>query len=232
MPVMKILAIETSTDFGTCALWRDGVVEQRICPSGRPHSETLLPLVRDLVADAGIGFNELDGVAFGAGPGAFTGLRIACAVAQGVAVGADLPLLPVCGLAAMAETAGADRVVSLHDARIGEVYLAAYELRADAHEPLGEIRLGLPAMLELPEGEGWVACGNAPAVYPALAGRLLDAGIRLLPGILPQADAVARLAARRLRHGGGIDPALVAPLYVRDKVARTIDERLGSGGKA
>jgi tRNA threonylcarbamoyladenosine biosynthesis protein TsaB len=232
MPVMKILAIETSTDFGTCALWRDGVIEQRICPSGRPHSDTLLPLVRDLMADAGIRFNELDGIAFGAGPGAFTGLRIACAVAQGVAVGADLPLLPVCGLAAMAETAGADRVVSLLDARMGEVYLAAYELRAAAHEPLGEVRLGLPAMLELPEGEGWVACGNAPTVYPALAGRLLDAGIPVLPGILPQADAVAQLAARRLRHGGGIDPALAAPLYIRDKVARTIDERLGSGGKA
>ncbi|MGB5011508.1 MAG: tRNA (adenosine(37)-N6)-threonylcarbamoyltransferase complex dimerization subunit type 1 TsaB, partial [Candidatus Dechloromonas phosphoritropha] len=82
---MKILAIETSTDFGTCALWLDGVVEQRICQSGRPHSETLLPLVGKLMADAGIGFNQLDGIAFGAGPGAFTGLRIACAVAQGVA---------------------------------------------------------------------------------------------------------------------------------------------------
>ena len=163
MPGMKILAIETSTDFGTCALWRDGVLEQRICPPGRPHSETLLPLLRDLVAGAGISFNQLDGIAFGAGPGAFTGLRIACAVAQGLAVGADLPLLPICGLAAMAETAGADRVVSLLDARMGEVYLAAYELRADTHEPLGEIRLGLPAMLELPAGEGWVACGNAPA---------------------------------------------------------------------
>lgn len=232
MSAMKILAIETSTDFGTCALWRDGMVEQRVCPSGRPHSDTLLPLLRELVSDAGIAFSQLDGIAFGAGPGAFTGLRVACAVAQGLAAGADLPLLPVCGLAAMAETAGEDRVVSLLDARMGEVYAAAYELRAAGHELLGEIRLGLPAALELPAGEGWVACGNAPAVYPALAGRLLDAGIRVLPGILPQADAVARLAARRLRHGDGIDPALAAPLYVRNKVARTIDERLGSGGKA
>ena len=229
---MKILAIETSTDFGTCALWLDGVVEQRICQSGRPHSETLLPLVGKLMADAGIGFNQLDGIAFGAGPGAFTGLRIACAVAQGVAVGADLPLVPVCGLEAMAEAVGEDRVVSLLDARMGEVYVAAYELRAAAHELLGEIRVGLPSALGLPAGEGWVACGNAPAAYPALAGRLLDAGIRLLPGILPRADAVARLAARILQRGGGIDPALAAPLYVRDKVARTIDERLGSGGKA
>ena len=82
---MKILALETSTDFGTCALWQDGVIEQRICPSGRPHSETLLPLVRELMAGSEIGFTQLDAIAFGAGPGAFTGLRVACAVAQGLA---------------------------------------------------------------------------------------------------------------------------------------------------
>jgi len=232
MPGMKVLAIETSTDFGSCALWWDGALEQRSCPSGRPHSETLLPLVGDLMADAGIGFDQLDAIAFGAGPGAFTGLRVACAVAQGLAVGADLRLVPVCGLAAMAETVGADRVLGLLDARMGEVYAAAYERRAAGHELLGDIRLGLPAALELPAGEGWVACGNAPEVYPALAGRLLDAGMRLLPAIVPQAGAVARLAAGCLERGDGIDPALAAPLYVRDKVARTIDERLSSGGKA
>jgi tRNA threonylcarbamoyladenosine biosynthesis protein TsaB len=104
MPGMKILAIETSTDSGTCALWWDGALAERICPPGRPHSETLLPLLGGLLADAGIGFHRLDGIAFGAGPGAFTGLRVACAVAQGLAVGADLPLAPVCGLEAMAES--------------------------------------------------------------------------------------------------------------------------------
>jgi tRNA threonylcarbamoyladenosine biosynthesis protein TsaB len=232
MPGMKILAIETSTDSGTCALWWDGALAERICPPGRRHSETLLPLLGGLLADAGIGFHRLDGIAFGAGPGAFTGLRVACAVAQGLAVGADLPLAPVCGLEAMAESVGEDRVFGLLDARMGEVYAAAYELRGAGRELLGDIRLGLPAVLELPAGEGWVACGNAPAVYPALAGRLLDAGIRLLPAIVPQAGAVARLAAGRLQRGGGIDPALAAPLYIRDKVARTIGERLGGGGRA
>lgn len=232
MPGMKILALETSTDFGTCALWQDGVIDQRICPSGRPHSETLLPLVRELMAGSEIGFTQLDAIAFGAGPGAFTGLRVACAVAQGLAVAADLPVAPVCGLQAMAATVGEYRVFSLLDARMSEVYAATYERHADDPQLLGEIRLGLPATLELPIGEGWVVCGNAPAAYPALAGRLLDAGIRLLPGVLPQADAVARLAARRLQRGAAIDPGLAAPLYVRDKVARTISERLGSGGKA
>ena len=118
---MKILAIETSTDFGTCALLKDGVIDQRICPPGRPHSETLLPLVREMMADNGIGFVQLDALAFGAGPGAFTGLRVACGVAQGLAVGAGLPVIPVCGLEAMAASLGELRVLSLLDARMGEV---------------------------------------------------------------------------------------------------------------
>lgn len=232
MPGMKILAIETSTDFGTCALLTDGDIEQRICPPGRPHSETLLPLVRHVMADSGIGFAQLDAIAFGAGPGAFTGLRVACGVAQGLAVGAGLPVVPVCGLEAMALLAGEFRVLSLLDARMGEVYAAAYERRAGSLELQGEIRVGPPATLDLPAGGNWFACGNALAAYPDLAGRLHAAGFPLVPEILPQAAAVARLAACRLANGAGSDPALVAPLYVRDKVAKTIRERLDAGGKA
>ena len=229
---MKILAIETSTNFGTCALWQDGVIDQRICPPGRPHSETLLPLVRELMADNGIGLTQLDAIAFGAGPGAFTGLRVACGVAQGLAVGADLPVVPVCGLEAMATTMGESRVLCLLDARMGEIYAAAYERRDAGFELQGGIRVGSPATLDLPASGTWIACGNALTAYPELAERLRDAGFTVHPEILPQADAVARLAARRLQHGAGIDPALAAPLYVRDKVAKTIRERLDAGGKA
>ncbi len=232
MPGMKILSIETSTDFGTCALLTDGDIEQRICPPGLPHSETLLPLVRELMANSGTSFAQLDAIAFGAGPGAFTGLRVACGVAQGLAVGAGLPVVPVCGLEAMAATAGESRVLSLLDARMGEVYAAAYQRREGVLELQGEIRVGPPATLDLPANGNWIACGNALAVYPELAGRLHVAGFPLVPEILPQAAEVARLAAYRLAHGGGIDPALVAPLYVRDKVAKTIRERLDTGGKA
>jgi tRNA threonylcarbamoyladenosine biosynthesis protein TsaB len=232
MPGMKILAIETSTDFGTCALWQDGVIDQRICPPGRPHSETLLPLVRELMADSGIRFVQLDALAFGAGPGAFTGLRVACGVAQGLAVGAGLPVVPVCGLEAMAASVGEFRVLSLLDARMGEVYAAAYERCGASPELQGEISVGPPAALDLPAGENWIACGNALAAYPELAGRLRDAGFALRSGVLPQAGAVAQLAAHRLAQGAGIDPAQAAPLYVRDKVARTIRERLDAGGKA
>jgi tRNA threonylcarbamoyladenosine biosynthesis protein TsaB len=232
MPGMKILAIETSTDFGTCALLQDGVIDQRICPPGRPHSETLLPLVREMMADSGIGFAQLDALAFGAGPGAFTGLRVACGVAQGLAVGAGLPVVPVCGLEAMASSLGEPRVLSLLDARMGEVYAAAYERCGECLELRGEIRVGSPAILDLPTSGNWIACGNALAAYPELAERLRTAGFVLYPGVLPEAGAVAQLAAHRLAHGAGIDPAQAAPLYVRDKVARTIRERLDTGGKA
>ena len=229
---MKILAIETSTDFGTCALLKDGVIDQRICPPGRPHSETLLPLVREMMADNGIGFVQLDALAFGAGPGAFTGLRVACGVVQGLAVGAGLPVIPVCGLEAMAASLCELRVLSLLDARMGEVYAAAYERRDAGLELRGEIRVASPVTLDLPASGNWIACGNALAAYPELAGRLRDAGFALRPGVLPQAGAVAQLAAHRLAQGLAVDPALAAPLYVRDKVARTIRERLDAGGKA
>ena len=229
---MKILAIETSTDFGTCALLKDGDIEQRICPPGRPHSETLLPLVRELMAANGMGFAQLNAIAFGAGPGAFTGLRVACGVAQGLAVGVGLPVVPVCGLEAMAATLDEPRVLSLLDARMGEVYAAAYERRDAGLELQGEMRVAPPATLDLPANGNWIACGNALAAYPELAGRLHAAGFTLRPEILPQAAAVARLAACRLEQGAGIDPALAAPLYVRDKVAKTIRERLDAGGKA
>lgn len=229
---MWILALETSTDLGSCALWHDGEVAERRCPAGRPHSETLLPLVRELLADAGLGVADLAAVAFGAGPGAFTGLRVACGAAQGLAVAAGRPVLPVTSLEAMAESSGAGRVLSLLDARMGEVYAGSYERVGDGWRLEGEIRVGPPQALVLPASADWAACGNAPAAYPALAARLAAAGIEVLPGILPNAAAVARLAAPRIARGEGIDPALAAPLYIRDKVAKTVAERLSEGGKA
>lgn len=229
---MWILALETSTDLGSCALWHDGEVVERRCPAGRPHSETLLPLVRELLAEAGQTVAGLDAIAFGVGPGAFTGLRVACGAAQGLAVVAERPLLPVTSLEAMAEIAGGERVLSLLDARMGEVYGGSYARSGDGWRLEGEIRVGPPAEIVLPDASGWIACGNAPAVYPDLLARLAERGIAVLPGILPTATAVARLAAPRLVRGEGIDSALAAPLYIRDKVAKTVAERLREGGKA
>lgn len=230
---MQILALETSTDLGSCALWRDGEVHERLCPPGRPHSETLLPLVRELFAEAGISVAELDAIAFGAGPGAFTGLRVACGAAQGLAVAADLPVVPVTSLEVLAELAGGERVLALLDARMGEVYAGAFRRVGDAWQRDGDIQVAAPAVLQLPaDSAGWLACGNAPAAYPELQARLAGAGIAVRPGLMPTAGALARLAAPRAARGEVIDPALAAPLYVRDKVAKTVAERLQEGGKA
>lgn len=229
---MLILALETSTEFGSCALWRDGLLSERVCPAGRSHSETLLPLVRELLVEAGIKVGQLDAVAFGAGPGAFTGLRVACGASQGLAAAAKLPLVPVTSLEAMATAAGAPQVLAMLDARMGEVYVGRYVAGNDGYALDGEIRVLAPDLLDLPAGTGWLACGNALAAYPALTARLLEAGIAGQPGIVPTAALVAQIAAIRVARGEVIDAAQAAPLYVRDKVAKTVAERLGEGGRA
>ena len=227
-----ILALETSTELGSCALWRDGEVVERLSPGGRSHSETLLPLVRELLAEAGCQIGQLDAIAFGVGPGAFTGLRIACGAAQGLAVASGIPLLPVTSLEAMAALSGGERVVAVLDARMGEVYSGHYQRAADGYQLLGEIRVSAPADVLLPSGSEWLACGNAIAAYPVLQQRLTLAGMAQLPGVLPSAAALARMAAPRAARGAGIDAALAAPLYIRDKVAKTVAERLSEGGRA
>lgn len=233
MTAMPILALETSTELGSCALLIGDQCLERTCPAGRPHSETLLPLIRELLAEAGLTFSQLAGIAFGVGPGAFTGLRVACGVAQGLATAADLPLVPVCSLENLAEQSGQDAVLSILDARMGEVYVAAYQRQAGTYRQQGDIQVVPPQAVPVPEGSGWLAVGNALGVYPALGERLDTAGIHHLTGItLPLASVAARLALPRLQAGQGIDAALAAPLYIRDKVAKTVAERLSEGGRA
>ncbi|WP_306603532.1 tRNA (adenosine(37)-N6)-threonylcarbamoyltransferase complex dimerization subunit type 1 TsaB [Azonexus sp.] len=230
---MQILALETSTEAGSCALWRDGELIERSCPAGRSHSETLLPLVRELLAEGALTISQLDAIAFGVGPGAFTGLRVACGAAQGLAVSADLPLIPITSLEAMAAASGGKQVLALLDARMGEVYSAAYVASEVGWVVQGEIRVGTPVDIDFSaKTADWLACGNALKAYPVLAERAALAGLVVLPDILPDASWVARLAAPRLARGEGMDPAQAVPLYIRDKVAKTVAERLSEGGKA
>lgn len=229
---MLILALETSTELGSCALWRDGELVEHFCPAGRPHSETLLPMVRDMLRTAGVAISQLDAIAFGVGPGAFTGLRVACGAAQGLAVAADIPLIPVTSLQAMAESTGRDQVIALLDARMGEVYAGCYRREDGELRLQGDIRVAAPGNVELPTDAGWHACGNAPLAYPDLQARLSAAAIASVPDIMPTAGAVARLAVARAERCEWIDAAQAAPLYVRDKVAKTVAERLVEGGRA
>ena len=230
---MLILALETSTETGSCALLTAvGVVERR-CPPGVPHSETLLPLVRALLDEQGVSFSALDAIAFGCGPGAFTGLRVACASAQGLAVVHDTPLIPVVSLESQALATGASQVFSLLDARMGEVYCARYRREApDVYVLEGEIQVLPPGVIPWPEEPGWVVCGNALKAYPVLAEQAAARALPAYPDVLPLAGDLARIAARQWARGQVIDAAEAAPLYVRDKVAKTVAERLSEGGRA
>lgn len=225
---MRFLCLESSTDAGSVALWRDGLVTERHCPVGSPSSATLLPLASELMAEAGLGFDDLAAIAFGAGPGSFTGLRVACGAAQGLAIGQGLPVLPVGTLDAIAAAVPGRQVVVCLDARMNEVY-SAHFVDGRAVTPVGVYP---PESVPLPEGPEWIAAGNALAVYPALLARMQPCVATVLPTVMPTAAAVARLAAPRLERGEGIDPAEAAPVYVRDKVALTVAERLAQGGRA
>jgi len=225
---MNILALETATDPGSIALWCDGVLVSRDCPTGLSNSQTLLPLAAATLREAGLGFADLHGIAFGTGPGSFTGLRVACAVAQGLAVARDLPLLGIGTLQAMALASGGERVIVALDARMGEVYYGMF----DHGELHGEIGVYSPAAVPLPTSSGWLACGNGLLAYPVLRERLSPFVEVWKPAVMPSAEAVVRLAAARLERGERIDAAAAVPFYVRNKVASTVAERLAEGGKA
>ena len=225
---MNLLAIETSTELGSIAVWRDGEVLRRHCPVGVSHSETLLPLIQATMREAGLRFADLQALAFAAGPGSFTGLRVACGVAQGLAVAHELPVIPVGTLDAMALASAGQRVIVALDARMGEVY---YALFADGM-PLAPVVLCRPSEASLPDSADWLACGNGLAAYPELRDRLASCVQAWQPELMPDAGAVARLAAACLGRGETVDAADAAPLYVRNKVALTVAERLATGGKA
>lgn len=230
---MKLLAFESSTEVFTAALFLDGRIVEREGGPRVPHSEIALPLVQALLEEQGVTLAGLDGLAFGAGPGAFTGLRLACSMAQGLAVGAGLPVLGIGSLEALALGAGDGPVYACADARMNEMYCAAYRVRGETLETVIAPVLAAPGSVPLPSGQGWLGCGSGFAAYgDALASRLGCAIRRTEPDVRPRASAVLRLAAPRFMQGEGIDAALAAPLYVRDKVAMTTAERIALGGKA
>jgi len=220
---MKFAAFETSSDWCSVALWLDGDVAGIEERAGHGHSERLLPMLDRLAAAAGIAPAALDAVAFGAGPGSFTGLRIACGAAQGIALARGIPAIGISTLEALAEGSGAERVVACLDARMNEVYFAALERHGSRWREVVAPLCALPVDLPRPQGDGWVGCGDGFTAY-ASALRLLGLD-QVIPDLHPSAVAVARLAAPRLAAGEGVDPALAAPVYVRDKVALTEQER-------
>jgi tRNA threonylcarbamoyladenosine biosynthesis protein TsaB len=224
--MLKLLALDTSTEYCSLALWLDDEVRARDVHVGQGHSEALLAMVRELLAEGGVKLAQLDGIAFGSGPGSFTGLRIACGVAQGLAEGAGLPVAGVSTLMALAEGSGARRVIACLDARMGEVYHAAYQRTDKGWQTLHAPGLYAPGDVPGVEGGDWTGCGSGFAVAGEVLGQKYAGKLaRVDSELRPRAEFMARIAAPILAAGQGSDPAEALPLYVRDKVALKTSER-------
>lgn len=218
---MNLLAFDTSTETLSVAVAAGPAVLEHTAAGGPQASASLIPAIEDLLARSGLALAALDAIAFGRGPGSFTGLRTAAAVAQGLGFGAGLPVLPIDTLLAVAEEAhglcGAMQVVAILDARMGEVYFAAYERSGQAWTTRTPPALGRPE--DVPVPAGWTIAGNLP---DAIAARLPPAR---RVAALPTAAALLRLAPARLAGQAAHPAAHALPLYIRDKVAQTTEER-------
>lgn len=231
---MNLLALETSTERLSIAILRGGESFVRDVNAGQRHSELALPLLHELLAEAKLTLRDFNAIAFGQGPGSFTGVRIACGLAQGLALGIGKSLVPVPTQMALAAQTNAEQVIVAIDARMGEVYFAAY--RRDATLPTGWDAVVAPMLvkpdaLPLIEGQLWCAVGSgfdAPLLSDQILTQYGEQVVNVAVGALPRALDVAHIAARQLETAGmssAIRPEHAAPLYLRNKVAMTIEER-------
>ncbi|HEY3180077.1 MAG TPA: tRNA (adenosine(37)-N6)-threonylcarbamoyltransferase complex dimerization subunit type 1 TsaB [Casimicrobiaceae bacterium] len=224
---MRIISFDTSTEWLSVAAGDGASWSAHLERAGPANSERILPAIDRVLADAGWRLTDLDGIAFGAGPGAFTGVRIACSVAQGLALGADLPVVAVPTLAAVAQEAWRDhqaaRVFACLDARMREVYLA-FHVRHDGEWRVErEPAVAKPADVELPVGI-WNGEGDGFAAYRELA--LVPGVIDVCASTLPTARAIGELALPLFESGQGVPASEARPLYIRQRVALTTSERI------
>jgi tRNA threonylcarbamoyladenosine biosynthesis protein TsaB len=229
-----IVAVETSTECCSAALLRDGAVLERSELAPRRHAALILPMIESLLDEAGLSRRGLDAVAVGRGPGAFTGVRLAISVAQGLALGLDIPVIPVSSLAALAQDAPPSdaSILAVIDARMGEIYAGAFRRKSDGLvEAFGAESVGPASMLVLPDAAKytngqWNVVGSGWTAYQdALTGRLRQSPAWADGARYPQARAVAQLAAPQFASGQGVAPEYALPVYLRDKVALTLDEQ-------
>ena len=224
-----LLAIDTATDICSVALARGERVTEHKEAVGQKHSERILPMVRELLRESALQLGDCDAIAFGSGPGAFTGLRIACGIVQGLAFGAGRPVVAVGNLAGLALAAsetspGARTILVAIDARMQEAYWALYTIDADSLTEVSAPALASAAELieicrrHAPD----LVAGNAMRSFPEAATRLACV---VAPDACASAGSIARLAVKKFAGGGAVAAELAAPVYVRNRVALTIDER-------
>ena len=220
---MKLLALDTTETACSVALRLERESVSRFRDVPRQHSALVLPMVSEVLAEAGLGLRDLDAIAFSRGPGSFTGIRIATAVAQGLALGADLPLVPVSTLLALAQGAhaetGAGHLLPALDARMGELYWAAVEMRPQGPSLLVEERVVPPPRAEAPDRTDWVAVGSGwDAHLEALAPRFRPA--RVLHQWRIRATDVAAVGASLWAAGAAVPVEAAQPVYLRNQVAK------------
>ena len=217
---MIILALETATEACSAALSIDGEVRERFEISPRGHSQLLLPMMDDLLAEAGIGLGKVDGLAFGRGPGAFTGVRIGVGIAQGIAFSRDLPVVPVSTLATLAQGVKGDRIIAALDARMGEIYWGAYE-RSDQGlvEERGKECVCAPNKVPRVDGEGWIGAGPGWNAFSETLKSHYNYNVtHCLGSELPHASAVAKLAEGAFLRKETLSADKALPVYLRDEV--------------
>ena len=223
---MKLLAFETATEACSVAVYVDGEVCERFDLAPRRHAELALPWADEVLAEAGIAKSQLDAIAVGRGPGAFTGVRLAIAVAQGIALALDRPLLPVSTLAALAMRADGDRILASIDARMGEVYLGAFSRRGDDLVALDDEVVVKPDDATIPEGDSWHGVGTGFAAAEAALSLRLHGRLATVDAVaLPHAADVARLAALAFARGEAVAAERIEPAYLRNNVALTLAEQ-------
>lgn len=226
---MNILAIETATEACSVALLHGDALLDRSELAPRRHAELVLPMAEELLAEAGITRRQLDAIAVGRGPGAFTGVRLAISVAQGLALALDIPVLPVSSLAALAMQApnSGTAILAAIDARREEIYAGTFRFGTDGlAEPLDRERVIAASDLSLPEADAWSVLGSGWRAYSDAIRERLPSAPRWADGNrYPQACDVARLAAPLFAAGKGVPPEQALPVYLRDKVALTLEEQ-------
>ncbi len=219
---MKILALDAATEACSAALLSGDSMDERFEVIGRGHADWLLPMADELLRAEGLAPRDLDAVAFGRGPGGFTGIRIAAGLAQGLAAGSGRPIVPVSNLAAVAAGVAretqARRVLVCMDARMGQVYWAAFDCEGEAPFAVTEERLAEPAAVSLPEGTNWVGAGHGFSAYPGIARRLGSSLAGIDDARLPRARDIARIAFAEFAAGRQLAAKCGIPVYLRDDV--------------
>lgn len=223
---VNLLALDTSTEYLSLALMKGGETFTFDLNAGQMHSQIILPQLQALLDAADIQLKDLQGIAFGAGPGSFTGVRIAAGVVQGLGFGANLPVVSICTLLALAEASGAEKVIACLDARMGEVYHAAYERVAGEWQVVIEPGLYKPETVPTIDGLGWTGAGSGWQTYAGQLGAVYAAQLQAVqPQLLPTASALLRLAKPVFMRGEAKPASEAMPIYIRNRVALKTAER-------